>query len=124
MSGRSTPLAGYPEQYRIEGKMGWLAAFGTAGIYPDGILLSGEMFFNFLEPPLLEELGVNFGHMKTKVLYIINDVNEKTLTVLNPLRSVDQHIMDDTDLAGPILFCLLFATFLLLVIILPLTTNI
>jgi hypothetical protein len=35
MSGRSTPLAGYPEQYRIEGKMGWLAAFGTAG-YPDG----------------------------------------------------------------------------------------
>ena len=35
MSGRSTPLAGYPEQYRVEGKMGWLAAFGTAG-YPDG----------------------------------------------------------------------------------------
>ena len=35
MSGRNTPLAGYPEQYRIEGKMGWLAAFGTAG-YPDG----------------------------------------------------------------------------------------
>jgi len=35
MSGRSTPLAGYPDQYRIEGKMGWLAAFGTAG-YPDG----------------------------------------------------------------------------------------
>ena len=35
MSGRSTPLAGYPEQYRMEGRMGWLAAFGTAG-YPDG----------------------------------------------------------------------------------------
>ena len=35
--------------------------------------------------------------------------------MLNPLKSVDQHIMDDTDLAGPILFCLLFATFLLLV---------
>jgi hypothetical protein len=35
--------------------------------------------------------------------------------VLNPIRSVDQHIMDDTDLAGPILFCLLFATFLLFV---------
>jgi protein YIPF5/7 len=89
MSGRSTPLTGYPEQYRMEGKKGWLAAFGTAG-YPD-------------EPPLLEELGVNFGHIK-----------KKTLTVLNPLKSVDQHIMDDTDLAGPILFCLLFATFLLL----------
>jgi len=24
--------------------------------------------FNLLEPPLLEELGVNFGHIKTKVL--------------------------------------------------------
>jgi len=35
MSGRSTPLAGYAEPYRMEGKMGWLAAFGTAG-YPDG----------------------------------------------------------------------------------------
>jgi hypothetical protein len=35
--------------------------------------------------------------------------------VLNPMKSVDQHIMDDTDLAGPILFCLLFATFLFLV---------
>lgn len=33
--------------------MGWLAAFGTEG-YPG-------------EPPLLEELGVNFGHIKTKV---------------------------------------------------------
>lgn len=33
--------------------MGWLAAFGTSG-YED-------------EPPLLEELGVNFGHIKTKV---------------------------------------------------------
>jgi hypothetical protein len=64
MSGRSTPLAGYPEQYRLEGKMGWLAAFGTAG-YPDG-----KPFLDFLltiEPPLLEELGVNFGHIKTKV---------------------------------------------------------
>ena len=28
---------------------------------------------------------------------------------------IDQHIMDDSDLAGPILFCLLFGTFLLLV---------
>ena len=38
MSGRSTPLAGYPEHYRMEGKMGWLAAFGTGG-YPDGNLM-------------------------------------------------------------------------------------
>lgn len=34
-------------------RTGWLAAFGTEGY--DG------------EPPLLEELGVNFGHIKGKV---------------------------------------------------------
>lgn len=36
-------------------RTGWMAAFGTEGY--DG------------EPPLLEELGVNFGHIKTKVIY-------------------------------------------------------
>ena len=40
---------------------------------------------------------------------------EQTLTVLNPLARIDQHIMDDSDLAGPILFFLLFGTFLLFV---------
>jgi hypothetical protein len=34
-------------------RTGWLAAFGTEGY--DG------------EPPLLEELGVNFDHIQTKV---------------------------------------------------------
>ena len=34
-------------------RTGWLAAFGTEGY--DG------------EPPLLEELGVNFGHVWSKV---------------------------------------------------------
>ncbi|KAF2091141.1 protein transport protein yip1 [Saccharata proteae CBS 121410] len=88
--------AGFGAQPGVSGRMGeqgglrtgWLAAFGTEGY--DG------------EPPLLEELGVNFGHIKVK-----------TLTVLNPLARVDQHIMDDSDLAGPILFFLLFGTFLL-----------
>ncbi|KAI9830560.1 MAG: hypothetical protein M1826_004586, partial [Phylliscum demangeonii] len=69
-------------------RTGWLAAFGTEGY--DG------------EPGLLEELGVNFGHIKIK-----------TFTVLNPLGRIDQHLMDDADLAGPILFFLLFGTFLL-----------
>ena len=49
MSGRSTPLAGYPEQYRMEGKMGWLAAFGTSS-YPDGILFQGFMLNNRTTP--------------------------------------------------------------------------
>ena len=33
--------------------------------------------------------------------------------MLNPLGRIDQHLMDDSDLAGPILFFLLFGTFLL-----------
>lgn len=37
------------------------------------------------------------------------------MAVLNPLKAVDAHILDDTDLAGPLLFCLLFGGFLLLV---------
>lgn len=39
----------------------------------------------------------------------------QTLTVLNPMARIDNHIMDDADLAGPFLFCGLFGTFLLLV---------
>ncbi|KAI1380205.1 Yip1-domain-containing protein [Hypoxylon crocopeplum] len=69
-------------------RTGWIAAFSTEGY--DG------------EPPLLEELGVNFGHIQMK-----------TLAVLNPFGRIDQHIMDDSDLGGPILFFLLFGTFLL-----------
>ena len=44
-SGRSTPLAGYAEPYRMEGKMGWLAAFGTS-TYPDGTA-SAKVFVNW-----------------------------------------------------------------------------
>lgn len=84
---------------------GWLAAFGAEG-YPG-------------EPPLLEELGVNFSHIKLKArgnhisqaLYTAN--NPQTITVLNPFGRIDTHIMDDSDLAGPVLFFLLFGFFLL-----------
>ncbi|KAF2280290.1 golgi membrane protein-like protein [Westerdykella ornata] len=114
VSGHSTPFqanygapqaAAYPTQYGagftapgVSGQMGvgasglrtgWLAAFGTEGY--EG------------EPPLLEELGVNFSHIKMK-----------TLAVLNPFGRIDQHIMDDSDVAGPILFFFIFGTSLLL----------
>ncbi|CAG5144060.1 uncharacterized protein ALTATR162_LOCUS1472 [Alternaria atra] len=114
VSGHSTPFQAnygapasqaYPAQYGagfaapgVSGQMGmgssglrtgWLAAFGTEGY--DG------------EPPLLEELGVNFRHIQMK-----------TLAVLNPFGRIDQHIMDDSDITGPILFFLIFGTSLLL----------
>ncbi|ORY45276.1 Yip1-domain-containing protein [Rhizoclosmatium globosum] len=53
----------------------WTAAFST-GDYPD-------------EPPLLEELGINFGHMR-----------DKAISVLNPLTPIDKHVFDESDLRG------------------------
>jgi hypothetical protein len=55
------------------------------------------------EPPLLEELEINLPHIWLK-----------TRAVLNPLREVDPHLMDDADLAGPLLYCVLFGVLLLL----------
>ncbi|KAK0525083.1 hypothetical protein OC834_005299 [Tilletia horrida] len=84
MSGAGMPIQG-----------GFWSAFGTGG-FPD-------------EPSLMEELGINFSH-----------ILDKSLTVLNPLHSYsashpkDAHMMDDTDLAGPLIFCFAFAMLLLL----------
>ncbi|PIK49696.1 hypothetical protein BSL78_13428, partial [Apostichopus japonicus] len=49
------------------------------------------------EPPLLEELGINFEH-----------IYQKTLSVLNPLRETDPAAIADCDLAGPLVFALAF----------------
>lgn len=46
------------------------------------------------EPPLLVELGINFDH-----------IYSKTLSVINPLKSLDESVLADCDLAGPLLFC-------------------
>ncbi|KAK4126808.1 Yip1-domain-containing protein [Parathielavia appendiculata] len=89
--------SGFGDTSDVSGRMGeqgglrtgWLAAFSTEG-YPG-------------EPPLLEELGVNISHIRAK-----------TLAVLNPFSRIDQHLMDDSDLAGPLLSFLLYGTFLLL----------
>ncbi|XP_070253394.1 protein YIPF7 isoform X2 [Myotis yumanensis] len=54
----------------------------------------------FMDP---EKLGINFDH-----------IWQKTLTVLNPLKPADGSIMNETDLAGPILFCVALGATLLL----------
>mmetsp|Transcript_60272 Transcript_60272/g.99488 ORF Transcript_60272/g.99488 Transcript_60272/m.99488 type:complete len:233 (-) Transcript_60272:41-739(-) len=49
------------------------------------------------EPPLLEELGINFGNIWLKTLY-----------VLIPRKNPETNVLSDGDLAGPILFsCIL-----------------
>lgn len=55
------------------------------------------------EPPLLEELGINFDH-----------IWQKTLTVLDPLKPADGSIMNETDLTGPVLFCITLGATLLM----------
>ena len=60
------------------------------------------------EPPLLEELGID----PDRIL-------QKTLAVLNPFHRqgrIDDanYLLQDSDLAGPVAFCLLLAAFLLL----------
>ncbi|KAE9549382.1 hypothetical protein FO519_007410 [Halicephalobus sp. NKZ332] len=55
------------------------------------------------EPPLLEELGINFDHIR-----------QKTFAVLNPVGSASADVIADQDLAGPLVFCLLFGASLLL----------
>ncbi|XP_073468361.1 protein YIPF7 isoform X1 [Aquarana catesbeiana] len=55
------------------------------------------------EPPLLEELGINFNH-----------IWQKTLTVLNPWKPADGSIMNETDLTGPLMFCFALGSTLLL----------
>ncbi|CAK9294165.1 unnamed protein product [Gordionus sp. m RMFG-2023] len=55
------------------------------------------------EPPLLEELGIDF-----------NCIRYKTLSVLNPFKKCNSQLNTENDLAGPLLFCLLFGMSLLL----------
>lgn len=55
------------------------------------------------EPPLLEELGINFDHIYTK-----------TKCVLNPFKQPDASIIHDEDLAGPLVFCIAYGFSLLL----------
>jgi len=56
------------------------------------------------EPPLLEELGINFEHIVAK-----------TKVVLNPLlANPDQSVVNETDLAGPLVIIVALGSMLLL----------
>ncbi|TID14944.1 hypothetical protein CANINC_004615 [Pichia inconspicua] len=89
----SGSMAGSTERgidYEAPLPQGIIAAFSASG-YPG-------------EPPLFQELGVNFSHIKSKTLAVLSMRS----------TSLNQEIIQDSDMAGPILFCLLFGTLLLL----------
>eukprot|EP00908_Phaeocystis_cordata_P008990 Transcript_1971.p1 GENE.Transcript_1971~~Transcript_1971.p1 ORF type:complete len:273 (+),score=92.91 Transcript_1971:105-821(+) len=57
------------------------------------------------EPPILEELDINFAHIVTK-----------TKAVMWPRRSkLDATVINDSDFAGPVFFCIILGTLLLFV---------
>jgi hypothetical protein len=92
----------------IQSQGPWWTAFGTGGFEGEPPLLEGKhnaipwviLYFIFLNT----ELGINFAHIR-----------DKSMAVLNPLSRVDEHIMDDADLAGPVFYCFCFGICLLLV---------
>lgn len=55
------------------------------------------------EPPLLEELGVNFANIKDRVF-----------AVLNPRQTMDSNLLDEHDLTGPLIFCLALGSLMLM----------
>ncbi|CAO1616886.1 unnamed protein product [Parajaminaea phylloscopi] len=93
--GPTGPTMSAAERSYMSSQMSFWSAFGTGG-YPD-------------EPSLMEELEINLPH-----------ILGKSMTVLNPIHRYsagnqrDAHMMDDTDLAGPLLFCFVFGILLFL----------
>jgi hypothetical protein len=89
-----------PQQpaYMVPAAVGDPADFGGGGGGHGG----GDDFSD--EAPLLEELGINVEH-----------ILQKTLAVLNPFRATKPEVAGDSDLAGPLVFCLAFGFLLLFV---------
>lgn len=82
------------EQPFMEGVLDPSMEQQTTGQFYQPAMPSGTDFSEE-EPPLLEELGINFDH-----------IWQKALTVLNPFKPADGSIMNETDLTGPIVFCI------------------
>jgi len=55
------------------------------------------------EPPLLEELGIHY-----------DQIWAKTRAVMYPMRRMSDDLLNDADLAGPLIFCLMLGSLLLL----------
>ena len=69
------------------------------------------------EPPLLEELGINFDHIRIKTMAVLNPLKETQADVgllIDWLLNWYTQVIQDQDMAGPLVFCLLFGGALLL----------
>jgi len=95
-AGRESPLNGSAENFTFKAP-----SSGNGSTISHNTYVEEEDYAN--EPPLLEELGIRFDHIWTK-----------TQAVININKSISMTILDDADLAGPMFFCLLLGSFLLL----------
>lgn len=82
----------------------WLSAFGTGGLPGEPTLMEGKC------DDLTVELDINMPHVWDKSLAVLNPFHK-----FSPNHPKDAHMMDDCDLAGPLLFCFVFGMLLLLV---------
>src|SRR3989338_3652292 len=64
-------------------------------------------------PPLLEELGIDFGHIKRQTLSILT-VGIANLGGKGGARGAADEELVHADLTGPLLYCMLFGFLLLL----------
>ena len=97
-----------PHGDAFHGFQGTLGAASGAYLRPSAAMpsASGPGTFDEYanEPPLLEELGVNFSAIGTK-----------TTAVLMLHRPISPEVLLDADLAGPLVFCVVLGLCLLLV---------
>lgn len=90
-----------------------------------GLLISYINILIMIFSQIAPELGINPSHIMQKVRNKLHNVfyfyrfflsiTLQTLSVLNPFRTTEQSILQDTDMAGPLVFCLALGGFLLLV---------
>lgn len=94
---------------------GLSGAIGGAPVHMSGAVSGAPLSGNFSgfnaadfedEPPLLEELGVNIPQILKKTKAVILPVGHTS--------SIDTHLMDDDDLAGPLAYALMLGGELLL----------
>ncbi|CCH60391.1 hypothetical protein TBLA_0C05940 [Henningerozyma blattae CBS 6284] len=74
---------------------------------PSGILYALSTKGYPHEPPLLEEIGINFDHIITKTKMVLIPTSSNN-------NGISQEILNDSDLSGPVIFFLLFGLFLLM----------
>lgn len=91
----------------------WTSAFGTGGFDDEPPLLEGTCPTGRVRLSQLTHTSVT---KNTELGINIDRITKKTLAVLHPAgKGLEREILDDDDLAGPLLFCLLFGAILLLV---------